>query len=342
MSHAATLDSLLQTFACRPAIRTADVALQPLLQQLISAGFADLPMPGQGRTLERWRTLATVSASDLGLVKLFEGHTDALAIMKELEPDWPVAAGSWGTWAAEPAFARLNIVDRQAGNVYLQGRKAWCSGAAVLDHALVTAWDEQQRPQLVAVTLRQPTIKLLEEGWQAVGMGSTASVDLLFEGALGRCVGAPGQYVDRPGFWHGGGGIAACWYGAACALAGYLRQHCTQPYCDAHAQAHLGAVDTALCAARAVLRETAHWIDDNPQGSAQLPVRRLRAQVEVVVDSVLAHVGRGLGATPFCRDSHFARLAADLPVFVRQSHAQKDLAQLGKQLAVQPQEGWEL
>ena len=102
MSHAATLDSLLQTFACRPAIRTADAALRPLLQLLISAGFADLPMPGQGRTLERWRTLATLSASDLGLVKLFEGHTDALAIMKELEPDWPVAAGSWGTWAAEP------------------------------------------------------------------------------------------------------------------------------------------------------------------------------------------------------------------------------------------------
>jgi hypothetical protein len=62
--------------------------------------------------------------------------------------------------------------------------------------------------------------------------------------------------------------------------------------------------------------------------------------VEVAVDSVLAHVGRGLGATPFCRDSHFARLAADLPVFVRQSHAEKDLAQLGQQIAAQPLEGW--
>jgi hypothetical protein len=49
-----------------------------------------------------------------------------------------------------------------------------------------------------------------------------------------------------------------------------------------------------------------------------------------------------LGATPFCRDSHFARLAADLPVFVRQSHAEKDLAQLGQQVAAQPLEGWEL
>jgi alkylation response protein AidB-like acyl-CoA dehydrogenase len=224
--------------------------------------------------------------------------------------------------------------------VYLQGRKAWCSGAAILDRALVTVWDEQLRPQLVAVALQQPTIRMLDDGWQAVGMGSTASIDVLFEGALGRCVGSPGQYVDRPGFWHGGAGIAACWYGAACALADYLRQHCTQPYRDAHAEAHLGAVDAALGSVRAALRETALWIDDNPRRSAQLPVRRLRAQVEVAVDSVLAHVGRGLGATPFCRDSHFARLAADLPVFVRQSHAEKDLAQLGQQIAAQPLEGW--
>jgi alkylation response protein AidB-like acyl-CoA dehydrogenase len=342
MSNALTLERLLQRFACRPATSSADAALQPLMQQLVSDGFTDLPLPGQGRTLDRWRTLAAVSASDLALAKLFEGHTDALAIMTELEPDAPPAAGTWGTWAAEPTFARLNIVDRQAGTVYLQGRKAWCSGAAILDRALVTAWDEQMQPQLVAVTLQQPAIRRLDDGWQAVGMGRTASVDVLFEGALGRCVGLPGQYVDRPGFWHGGAGIAACWYGAACALADYLRQHCTQPYCDAHAQAHLGAVDAALCCARAALRETALWIDENPRRSAQLPVRRLRAQVEAAVDSVLAHVARGLGATPLCRDSHFARLAADLPVFLRQSHAEKDLAQLGQQVAAQPLDGWAL
>jgi hypothetical protein len=97
-----------------------------------------------------------------------------------------------------------------------------------------------------------------------------------------------------------------------------------------------------LCCARAALRETALWIDENPRYSAQLPVRRLRAQVEAAVDSVLAHVGRGLGATPLCRDSHFARLAADLPVFLRQSHAEKDLAQLGQQVAAQPLDGWAL
>jgi alkylation response protein AidB-like acyl-CoA dehydrogenase len=297
-------------------------------------------LPGQGRTLDRWRTLAAVAGSDLALTKLFEGHTDALAIMAELDPAAPPAPGSWGTWAAEPPFAKVKIVDRQGAQVYLHGRKAWCSGAPLLDWALVTTWDEQLRPQLVAVALKQPTIRLFDDGWQAVGMGSTASVDVEFEGTLGHCVGAPGAYLDRPGFWQGGGGIAACWYGAACALAVYLREHCTKPHHDVHAEAHLGAVDATLCAAASALRETANWIDAHPRQSAEIPVRRLRAQIEAAATQVLQHVGRALGATPFCRNSHFARLAADLPVFMRQSHAEKDLAELGKQIAAHAHEGW--
>jgi hypothetical protein len=40
-------------------------------------------------------------------------------------------------------------------------------------------------------------------------------------------------------------------------------------------------------------------------------------------------VGHALGASPYCKDAHFAQLAADLPVFLRQSHAERDLAALG-------------
>ena len=340
MTSADTIEHLLDTFASRSVTQSTDGALQGLMQKLIDSGFAGLPLPGQGRTLERWRTLAKVGACDLALTKIFEGHTDALAIVSELEPDRAPAPGLWGVWAAEPPFARIEIVDRQDDQVYLQGRKAWCSGAAILDWALVTTWDEQGLAQLVAVDLKQASLSRVDEVWQAVGMAHTASVDVEFNGALGHCVGLPGQYVDRPGFWQGGGGIAACWYGAACAFAGYLREHCTRPYHDAHAAAHLGAVDAALCAAAASMRETAAWIDGHPQSSAEIPVRRLRAQVEAAVTVVLEHVGRALGATPYCRNAHFARLAADLPVFLRQSHGHKDLAELGKRTAAQSNDGW--
>lgn len=342
MSRPATFEALLDDFAARATVRATDAALQQQMQALASGGFTALPMPGQGRTLDRWRTLAAVAGCDLSLTKLFEGHTDALAILAEIEPSRPPAEGIWGVWAAEPPFARVTIVDRQGDRVYVQGRKAWCSGAPFLNGALMTTWDEQSRPQLVAVALDQPSIRMSDEGWQATGMGSTASVDVEFKGALARCVGSPGQYLQRPGFWQGGAGIAACWYGAACALGHYLREHCTRAPHDEHAQAHLGAVDATLCSAAAALRETADWIDRHPRDSAERVVRRVRAQVETSATQVLHHVGRALGATPYCRNSHFARLAADLPVFLRQSHGEKDLAALGACMATGPDGEWSL
>ena len=224
----------------------------------------------------------------------------------------------------------------------LQGRKAWCSGALQIDRALITAWDEADQPQLVAIELSQPNQGLCIEHWQAVGMATTASVEVTFNDTPGTLIGTPGQYLSRPGFWHGGAGIAACWYGAAEALADYLREHCRKPRPDPHADAHLGAVDAALYGARAALRECAAWIDRQPGADASFEVRRTRAQVEHAVERVISHVGRALGATPFCRSSHFARLCADLPVFMRQSHAERDLAVLGHQLTQLPAGVWQL
>ncbi|RYF45730.1 MAG: acyl-CoA dehydrogenase, partial [Comamonadaceae bacterium] len=57
---------------------------------------------------------------------------------------------------------------------------------------------------------------------------------------------------------------------------------------------------------------------------------RLRAAAEQCATTVLDHAGRALGASPLCREPAFARLFADLPVFIRQSHAERDLAALGE------------
>lgn len=301
-------------------------ALGRCLRALVEARLDQLPLPGSGRTLERFQGLASVGGHDLGLCKLYEGHTDALAIMAQLGGT-PTAASTWGMWAAEPPDARLRVAAQGRG-LTLHGRKAWCSGAAVLSHALLTAWDEQDRQQLVAVALDQPGVTLSVQGWQAVGMGATGSVDVLFDGAEGQAIGNPGDYLRRPGFWQGGIGIAACWYGAAQSLAERLRTHCSRRE-EPHALAHLGAVDSALHAAATVLRCSANGIDAAPQDDAERLARRVRAVVEDAAEQVLRHVGHALGAGPYCKDPQFARLSADLPVFLRQSHAERDLAALG-------------
>jgi hypothetical protein len=64
---------------------------------------------------------------------------------------------------------------------------------------------------------------------------------------------------------------------------------------------------------------------------------------------VLAHATRALGPGPLCTDFRFARAAADLPVFLRQSHAERDAASLGEALlnppdplACEPDPQWRL
>lgn len=315
-----------------------------VLRALIERGLDRLPLPGAGATLERWRMLALVAGHDLSLLKLYEGHTDALAILAELGGPTPPAGSSWGVWCAEPPDARVTLRRAHDGTLRLTGRKAWCSGAAGLSHALVSCRDEDGQRCLAAVALRQPGVHITDDGWHAVGMAACASVDVAFDEAPAQLVGAPGAYLTRPGFWHGGAGIAACWYGAARTLADYLREQLRREAAQAQSQAraggevrpadphrlaHMGQVDVALVNAAALLRESADAIDAAPAADAAALAMRLRLAVEAAAHTIHTCVTRALGAGPLCRDPDFARMAADLPVFLRQSHAERDLAALG-------------
>lgn len=315
-------------------------ALGAALRALVAQGLDRLPLPGGGQTLERFRRLAYVAAHDLRLCKLFEGHTDALAIMAELGSPPTPQGSTWGTWAAEPPTAKVRV-QHDGHCLRVHGRKAWCSGAAVVSHGLLTAWDEQDRQQLVAVPMQQPGVCVTDQGWHAVGMAATGSVEIVFDNASGVAVGGPGDYLARPGFWQGGVGIAACWYGAAQQLGQVLQQHCARR-AEPHALAHLGAVDSALHAAACVLRDAADRIDRAPKADARELAQRARACIEDAVEQVIRHVGRAVGAGPYCQDPHMAQLMADLPVYVRQSHAERDLAALGEWVAGQSNERWQL
>lgn len=313
------------------------------LRELVRAGCGQLPLPGSGGTLLRWRGLAAVASVDLGLAKLFEGHTDALAILAELEAGFDAPEDAcWGVWCAEPPDMRVGIRTQAAGGVIVSGLKGWCSGAATLSHAIVSGWNGAGEPCLAAVALDQPGVTVTTQGWHAVGMRSSASVNVLFDQAQGSAVGAPGAYVDRPGFLHGGAGVAACWYGALAGIAGRLRDAVARDRPDPYRLAHLGAVDVALTQARAVLREAACAIDAHPAARCALETARARLAVEAAAQEVLSRVPRALGAGPLCRDAALAQALADLPVFIRQSHAERDQAEHGKQVAQHGESPWTL
>lgn len=321
----------------RRALAAADpgASAAAMLQRLIEAGLDRLPQPGGGKTLSRWRVLAEVARHDLSLAKLFEGHTDALSILHELGGAEATRQRVWGVWAAESPQGKTWVRTAPSGERTLWGAKCWCSGAASATHGLLTAWVEDvSHPLLMSVEIRQPGVRVDASAWQAVGMAGSASLDVSFDGAVAEPVGTPGEYLGRAGFWQGGAGVAACWFGGAQAVADALFDAVRGSAGDHRGNelrmAACGKVDLELVATAALLREGAAWIDAHPHADAQEVALRTRLAAERCAWVVLDEVGRTLGAAPFCRDAKFARMAADLPVFIRQSHAERDFAALGR------------
>lgn len=294
-------------------------ARQVLVQQ------PELPLPGCGQTLDRWRALAALGGEDLCLAKVLEAHYDAQAIMAELKAPSAAEGQLWAVWAAEGPASTLRI-DAEGR---LRGDKPWCSGSAWVDAALVTV-RSAQGVWLCQVAAEHWTT-LSGEPWPAVGMAGIPSTTVRFDAAPMVILGARDDYLQRPGFWHGGAGIAAVWFGAAVALAERMRSACA----EGNRARLLGEVDLALAPAAALLRELAARIDAEPESAHREDVVRVRCGVERAATRVLDLAGRALGPAPMCLEDAHAHRCADLTVFLRQNHADRDWEWLGGQRAAQ-------
>ncbi|WP_298907318.1 acyl-CoA dehydrogenase family protein [uncultured Psychrobacter sp.] len=272
-------------------------------------------------TLIRWQILAYVASIDLTIAKWFESHLDALSILHELSYEQS-AQRLWAVWAAEG-----HPLSYQQGKI--SGSKAWCSGANIVDHCLMTYRDKDGQAQLLMVDMHQNGIKIDNSAWQAVGMQATDTATIHFDQVVASNVGAANAYLERVGFWHGAAGVAACWYGAATCLASYLISAYQQKPNDYKAM-YLGQIGTALAVTQQYFHHLAELIDNEPTQSHELAIRQLRSNVEQLAREVIEVVGQALGAAPFCNNPHFARLSADLTVFIRQSHGAFDLQKIGE------------
>lgn len=310
-----------------------------LVRHWLESGRLELPLPASGRTAERWQRLALLAEDDVVAARIAEAHVDAVAILHELGGKPPDSDQLWGVWAAESPDAAVTATNVTGGATILNGTKVWCSGAGFCTHALVTARLDDGKRSLFAVTLTDPAVKALPTTWWNVGMAGSDTRAVQFTNAHAVAVGDPDDYLNRPGFWHGAIGVAACWLGGARRVAEPLYRCARSQSADAYSLAHLGAVDAALAAGDATLAAAAAQIDSDPfdrTGTAQLLARRARAVVEHAADEAITRTGRALGPGPLCQDGRHAQRVADLTIYIRQSHAERDLAELGRLAGRQP------
>ena len=305
--------------------RTVDDAL--------STAWPDHLVPGQGATRELWELLATLGATDLGVARAVEPHLDARAILAQAGvPDRD--GRTWGVFAAEGPQVRLDAVEGGDG-WRLTGTKPWCSLAGVLDAALVTAHLVGAGRALFAVDLREPGVRPAGPGVGVARAGRDPQhgADLrrrrrdarrparLVPGASGVLVGRHrgGRLLvrrcgrDRPAGARRGGADAT----TRCS-------RCTSARSTAGSRTPAGRSPRrrrSSTRTSSTPRRAASW----PSGSA----RRSRLPAR----TCSTHAAHALGPAPLALEPEHAKRVADLQVYVRQQHAERDDASLGRALA---------
>jgi hypothetical protein len=135
-------------------------------------------------------------------------------------------------------------------------------------------------------------------------------------------------------------GVAACWHGGAAGLQATLVAKSAGRSGELSAL-HVGLVDAVLHASEAVLARAAALIDSGQAAgvAGQDLALRVRAVVADAAERALRQVGHALGPAPLAFDEEHARRVADLELYVRQHHAERDLARLGELVVARHREG---
>ena len=309
----------------------------------LAAGWGPrLERPGQGRTAELWSALATLGSVDLTVARVVEPHLDALAILAEAQAsDGLEAAGIPATprGGCMPPRGRVSGSPRwrwgRAGSS--TGTKPWCSLADRVSHALVTAWVDDSTRGLFALDLGESGVRAAAGGR---GVGEPRP-------ARGHELRGRGDAGARPDRWgrragtssapasRGAGSVSRpSGSGPRSPWAGGSGGTSSQRAADQVAQLHIGQLDLAPVHAPAPRwrrprgRRTAGSTASRPGWSLRAPAAWWPRRSRPCSGSPTTRWARGRSRP----DAEHAQRVSDLRLYVRQHHAERDVADLGRQV----------
>ena len=290
------------------------------------------PLPGHGQTALRHAKLWAAGVEDLSFARIAEAHWDAVAILAEGARQ-PKPEALYGVWASELPGHALRL-EMEGDALTISGTKMFCSGAGLVDYALVTVSVPEKL--LIEVDLRNATNSICYDtsAWATPAFQETHTGSVTFTSCSitrDAILGKAGWYLDRPSFWHGACGPAACWAGGAEALVQYATAN---PRKDAHTLAHLGAMQSCIWNMRTCLDAAGREIDTQPMEYEAAHVRALMVRhiVEQQCTDVLHRFARAYGLFPLSMDANISQRYHELDLYLRQSHTERDLESLGSSL----------
>jgi alkylation response protein AidB-like acyl-CoA dehydrogenase len=311
----------------------ADVAL------LATKGLLAAPLPttfgGAGWGTEpdgcegAFEALRLVGRTSLPLGRLYEGHMNALRLVmvygtrtqQEVAADDARAGCLFGVWNTEGSSVSLRVEED-----ILRGGKILCSGAGLVERALVTARHRGQGPQqMLVVPLPRGTERASLAEWTPQGMRASATGSIDLDGIRvtpDMLLGEPDVYFRQPDFSAGAWRFLAVQLGGIEAVAEALRAHLlrTGRGENPHQAARFGAVLTAVETARLWVHRAALMAEQRtaPPDHLVAYVNLARGAVERAGLDVMEVATRSVGLQGLMRPHPLERLMRDLATYLRQ------------------------
>jgi hypothetical protein len=122
--------------------------------------------------------------------------------------------------------------------------------------------------------------------------------------------------------------VAAVWWGGAAGLLDRAFEYMAGAEPDPHRLAHLGELHALLAATHVLLGDTANELDAAPMADHRVAVAMVRSAVERGCREVVDRLPRVLGPGAWAADEELAGQLADLQMYLRQHHGERDNAEL--------------
>jgi hypothetical protein len=303
-------------------------------QSFLFSQATGLSFPGAGATAARHRALFDWGLRDLSFARIVEAHADALAILAESK-HVPRPRALYGVWASDALPSRVTCERLDDRSWTIDGIKQFCSGAALLDAALVTA-HSPDGVLLFDLPLREGQVTVKPSLWRSPAFADTSTTGVEFNSLRvldSHRLGDAGWYLHRPGFWQGAIGPAACWAGGAQSLIDAATKMNRR---DPHSRAHVGALQAASWNLKAILDQAGQEIDADPHnrsGCARRHALMVRHLIERTCADVLDRFGRATGPHLLAFDEHVIAQHQALTLYIRQCHGERDLENIPQQTA---------
>ncbi|MBR0656243.1 acyl-CoA dehydrogenase family protein [Plastoroseomonas arctica] len=306
------------------------------IEDLAAAGLLVAPFPpslgGSGWSgAAGFDALRLLGRTNLSLGRLYEGHVNAIRLIlrhgtSDQQEGASVAALDgrlFGVWNTESPSLSLRLRDR-----ILRGGKVLCSGAGLVERALVTArWSEAdgEGQQMVLVPLPLSTPRADLSAWTPTGMRASATGSVDLEGVAvtpDMMIGARDAYQTQPDFSTGAWRFLAVHLGALEEVAELLRSHLTrtQRGGDPHQAARLGNAIAAAETARLWVQSAAALTEQDGADPDHVIayVDLARGVVERAALDVMELANRSVGLQAFMQPNPLERLVRDLSTYLRQ------------------------